>query len=97
MTRVMTDYKQTLNLPQTAFPMKASLAQREPARLKQWAEQDLYGKIRAAAAGRPKFVLHDGPPYANGDLHLGHAVNKILRDHKSGGQGSIMFQPAVNP
>jgi isoleucyl-tRNA synthetase len=76
----MTDYKQTLNLPQTAFPMKASLAQREPARLKQWAEMDIYGRMRAAAAGRPKFVLHDGPPYANGDLHLGHAVNKILKD-----------------
>ena len=76
----MTDYKQTLNLPQTAFPMKASLAQREPARLKQWAEMDIYGQMRAAAAGRPKFVLHDGPPYANGDLHLGHAVNKILKD-----------------
>ncbi|QFU74829.1 isoleucine--tRNA ligase [Halioglobus maricola] len=76
----MTDYKATLNLPKTAFPMKASLAQREPARLKQWAEQDIYGKIREAAAGRPKFVLHDGPPYANGDLHLGHSVNKILKD-----------------
>ncbi len=76
----MSDYKNTLNLPQTAFPMKASLAQREPQRLKQWAEQDLYGKIRAASAGRPKFVLHDGPPYANGELHLGHAVNKILKD-----------------
>ena len=76
----MSDYKDTLNLPKTAFPMKAGLAQREPQRLKQWAEQDLYGKIRAASLGRPKFVLHDGPPYANGDLHLGHAVNKILKD-----------------
>ncbi|TGD71565.1 isoleucine--tRNA ligase [Mangrovimicrobium sediminis] len=76
----MSDYKETLNLPQTAFPMKASLAQREPQRLKQWQEADLYGKIRAAAAGRPKFILHDGPPYANGDLHVGHAVNKILKD-----------------
>jgi isoleucyl-tRNA synthetase len=76
----MSDYKDTLNLPKTAFPMKAGLAQREPQRLKQWAEQDLYGKIRAASVGRPKFVLHDGPPYANGDLHLGHAVNKILKD-----------------
>jgi isoleucyl-tRNA synthetase len=76
----MSDYKDTLNLPQTAFPMKASLAQREPQRLKQWQEAGLYAKIRAAGAGRPKFILHDGPPYANGDLHLGHAVNKILKD-----------------
>ncbi len=76
----MSDYKDTLNLPQTAFPMKASLAQREPQRLKQWQEMELYAKIRAAGAGRPKFILHDGPPYANGDLHLGHAVNKILKD-----------------
>ncbi|KZX50371.1 isoleucine--tRNA ligase [Halioglobus sp. HI00S01] len=76
----MSDYKATLNLPKTAFPMKASLAQREPARLKQWADMDLYGKIRQASEGRPKFILHDGPPYANGDLHLGHAVNKILKD-----------------
>ncbi len=76
----MSDYKDTLNLPQTAFPMKASLAQREPARLKQWQDSGLYAKIREASAGRPKFVLHDGPPYANGDLHVGHAVNKILKD-----------------
>ena len=76
----MSDYKDTLNLPQTAFPMKASLAQREPQRLKQWQENGLYEKIRAASAGRPTFILHDGPPYANGDLHVGHAVNKILKD-----------------
>ncbi len=76
----MSDYKSTLNLPQTAFPMKANLAQREPERLKKWAEMDLYGKLRVASAGRPRFILHDGPPYANGDLHVGHAVNKILKD-----------------
>ena len=76
----MSDYKSTLNLPQTAFPMKANLAQREPQRLAQWQEQDLYGMIRKAGAGKPKFVLHDGPPYANGELHVGHAVNKILKD-----------------
>ena len=76
----MSEYKETLNLPQTAFPMKASLTQREPQRLKQWQAEDLYGKIRAASAGRPKFILHDGPPYANGELHVGHAVNKILKD-----------------
>jgi isoleucyl-tRNA synthetase len=74
------DYKKTLNLPTTAFPMKANLAQREPERLKIWNESNLYQKIREAAAGRPKFVLHDGPPYANGEIHIGHAVNKVLKD-----------------
>ncbi|MEX1197514.1 MAG: isoleucine--tRNA ligase [Pseudohongiellaceae bacterium] len=76
----MSDYKQTLNLPQTDFPMKAGLAQREPERLRRWQETGLYRRIREHSAGRPKFILHDGPPYANGDLHLGHAVNKILKD-----------------
>ena len=76
----MSNYKDTLNLPVTAFPMKASLAQREPQRLKQWQDMGLYEQIRKACAGRPKFVLHDGPPYANGELHVGHAVNKILKD-----------------
>ncbi|MFT6341351.1 MAG: isoleucyl-tRNA synthetase [Alcanivorax sp.] len=76
----MTDYKATLNLPQTDFPMKAGLSQREPARLKEWQQKQLYQKIREAFAGRPKFTLHDGPPYANGDIHIGHAVNKILKD-----------------
>ncbi len=74
------DYKKTLNLPKTAFPMKANLAQREPERLKKWNEADLYKKIRAEFAGRPKFILHDGPPYANGAIHIGHAVNKVLKD-----------------
>lgn len=76
----MSDYKSTLNLPQTAFPMKANLAQREPQRLKQWQERDIYRKIREVCADRPKYILHDGPPYANGDLHIGHAVNKVLKD-----------------
>ena len=76
----MSDYKDTLNLPSTAFPMKASLAQREPQRLKQWQDMGLYERIRQECAGRPKFILHDGPPYANGELHVGHAVNKILKD-----------------
>ncbi len=75
-----TDYKKTLNLPKTAFPMKASLAQREPQRLKQWNEAKLYEKIRKQFAGKPLFVLHDGPPYANGAIHIGHAVNKVLKD-----------------
>ena len=76
----MTDYKDTLNLPKTAFPMKAGLAQREPATLDRWRELDLYARLREARQGRPKFVLHDGPPYANGEIHIGHAVNKILKD-----------------
>ncbi|OUS13612.1 isoleucine--tRNA ligase [Gammaproteobacteria bacterium 53_120_T64] len=76
----MTDYKATLNLPKTAFPMKANLAQREPGMLKKWQQNDLYGAIRKARAGREQFILHDGPPYANGDIHIGHAVNKILKD-----------------
>lgn len=75
-----TDYKATLNLPQTQFPMRANLAQREPAILKQWQDSDLYGQIREARDGREQYILHDGPPYANGDIHLGHAVNKTLKD-----------------
>ncbi len=76
----MADYKDTLNLPQTAFPMKADLARREPDLLRHWRELDLYRRQRAEFAGRPKFVLHDGPPYANGVIHIGHAVNKVLKD-----------------
>jgi len=79
----MTDakkYKDTLNLPKTGFPMKASLANREPQMLKRWNQLDIYGKQRKIAKGREKFILHDGPPYANGEIHLGHAVNKILKD-----------------
>jgi len=76
----VTDYKSTLNLPKTAFPMKGNLAQREPQRLKRWEEMDLYAKQREVASGRPKFILHDGPPYANGEIHIGHAVNKVLKD-----------------
>ena len=76
----MTDYKKTLNLPDTPFPMRGDLAKREPAMLKAWQEKKLYQKIRETCQGRPKFLLHDGPPYANGDIHIGHAVNKILKD-----------------
>lgn len=76
----MTDYKQTLNLLDTPFPMRANLANREPEILRAWQKKNLYQKIRTASQGRPKFVLHDGPPYANGDIHIGHAVNKILKD-----------------
>ena len=74
------DYKQTINLPNTGFPMKADLANREPKMLAAWEAGDLYGRIRAAAKGRPPYTLVDGPPYANGTIHLGHAVNKILKD-----------------
>ncbi len=76
----MADYKDTLNLPKTDLPMRANLAGREPAILERWDKEDLYGQIRTAAADRPKFVLHDGPPYANGDIHLGHALNHVLKD-----------------
>jgi len=76
----MPDYKDTLNLPDTPFPMRGDLPRREPGWIRQWQERKLYEKIRAQCAGRPKFILHDGPPYANGDIHIGHAVNKILKD-----------------
>lgn len=76
----MTDYKATLNLPDTAFPMKAGLPQREPQILQSWDSIGLYQKLREIGKDRPKFVLHDGPPYANGNIHIGHAVNKILKD-----------------
>ncbi len=74
------DLRATLNLPKTAFPMKANLPQAEPRRLEQWTKEDLYGRIRAARKARPSFVLHDGPPYANGHIHLGTTLNKILKD-----------------
>ena len=76
----MSDYKHTLNLPATSFPMKGNMANREPQMLKDWASKDLYSKIRAAKKGKKSFILHDGPPYANGNIHIGHAVNKILKD-----------------
>ena len=76
----MADYRKTLNLPDTRFPMRGDLAKREPLMLKSWQERGFYQRIRAARRGAPRFVLHDGPPYANGDIHIGHAVNKILKD-----------------
>ncbi|MEJ2095451.1 MAG: class I tRNA ligase family protein, partial [Gammaproteobacteria bacterium] len=76
----MTDYKSTLNLPKTDFPMRGNLAQREPDMLKQWQDTRLYEKLREQRQGARVFILHDGPPYANGDIHIGHAVNKILKD-----------------
>ncbi len=74
------EYKQTLNLPQTNFSMRANLAQREPKQLKTWQDKDIYAQLRAIGKDRPKFFFTDGPPYANGDIHIGHAVNKILKD-----------------
>lgn len=74
------DYKDTLNLPKTDFPMRANLAQREPKILEKWASIDLYSKLRAEGQQKPKFILHDGPPYANGNIHIGHAINKVLKD-----------------
>jgi len=79
-TKAKTDYKGTLNLPDTPFPMRGDLAKREPAWIRRWDETRLYDRIRAACKGRTKYVLHDGPPYANNDIHIGHAVNKILKD-----------------
>jgi isoleucyl-tRNA synthetase len=76
----MSDYKHTLNLPETDFPMRGNLAQREPKMLAQWTEKKLYQQIRDTKKGHMPFILHDGPPYANGDIHIGHAVNKILKD-----------------
>ena len=74
------DYKNTLNLPKTAFPMKADLPKREPLFLEEWYKKDIYRLIRKKSQGKPKYILHDGPPYANGDIHIGHALNKTLKD-----------------
>ncbi len=76
----MSDYKSTLNLPETGFPMRGDLAKREPGMLQRWTDDNLYGAIRAAKKGKKTFILHDGPPYANGSIHIGHSVNKILKD-----------------
>lgn len=74
------DYKNTLNLPETPFPMRGNLPKREPGWVQEWEEKKVYQAVRQASAGRPAFILHDGPPYANGDIHIGHAVNKVLKD-----------------
>jgi isoleucyl-tRNA synthetase len=76
----MSDWKDTLNLPRTDFPMKANLPVAEPAAIRRWEDLDLYRRLREKGRGRTKFVLHDGPPYANGQIHIGHALNKILKD-----------------
>ncbi|MBF8297360.1 MAG: ileS, partial [candidate division NC10 bacterium] len=74
------NYKETLNLPTTTFPMKADLPIREPSLIQWWDSTDLYDRLRQARAGRDVWILHDGPPYANGHIHIGHALNKILKD-----------------
>src|SRR5437899_4018188 len=74
------DYSATLFLPQTDFPMRAGLPHKEPELLERWRRLDIYHRLRRAAAGRPRFILHDGPPYANGNIHIGTALNKILKD-----------------
>jgi isoleucyl-tRNA synthetase len=91
------DYSKTLFLPQTEFPMRAGLPQREPEILKRWDEIGLYDRLRKAAAARPKFVLHDGPPYANGNIHIGHALNKILKDVVTKSQQMLGFDSNYVP
>jgi isoleucyl-tRNA synthetase len=92
-----TDYSKTLFLPQTEFPMRAGLPQREPEILKHWNEIGLYDRLRKQAAGKPKFVLHDGPPYANGNIHIGHALNKILKDVVTKSQQMLGFDSNYVP
>jgi len=91
------DYSETLFLPKTDFPMRAGLPQREPEILARWQKLDLYARLRAAAAGRPRFVLHDGPPYANGNIHIGHALNKILKDVVTRSQQMLGFDSNYVP
>ena len=93
----MSDYKHTLNLPETDFPMRGNLAKREPEMLKRWQDLDLYQTVREAHAGRRKFILHDGPPYANGSIHIGHAVNKILKDIIVKSRGFMGFDSPYIP
>ena len=85
------DYSETLFLPETEFPMRAGLPQREPDILARWAKIDLYKRLRETSAGRPRFVLHDGPPYANGNIHIGHALNKVLKDLVTRSQQMLGF------
>ncbi|MGA8496608.1 MAG: isoleucine--tRNA ligase [Xanthobacteraceae bacterium] len=91
------DYSQTLFLPKTDFPMRAGLPQKEPAILERWNSLDLYGRLRAAGKGRPRFILHDGPPYANGNIHIGHALNKILKDVVTRSQQMLGFDSNYVP
>src|SRR3981081_1216868 len=97
MTDAARDYSETLFLPKTDFPMRAGLPQKEPEILARWQRLDLYGRLRAAARGRTKFVLHDGPPYANGNIHIGHALNKILKDVVTRSQQMLGFDSNYVP
>ena len=90
------DYKKTVNLPQTSFAMKANLPQNEPKRLEQWRSMDIYKLIRETSGGRPKFVLHDGPPYANGAIHVGHALNKTPLNLTKAGIVRILMYIKIN-
>ena len=91
------DYSETLFLPKTDFPMRAGLPQKEPEILKRWRSLDLYGRLRAAGKGRRRFILHDGPPYANGNIHIGHALNKILKDVVTRSQQMLGFDSNYVP
>src|SRR3954451_6412857 len=91
------DYSETLFLPKTDFPMRAGLPQKEPQLLARWHQLGLYERLRAAAAGPPKFLLHDGPPYANGNIHIGHALNKILKDVVTRSQQMLGFDSNYVP
>ena len=97
MSKPERDYSETLFLPQTEFPMRAGLPQREPEILKRWEKGDLYKQLRAEAKGREKFILHDGPPYANGNIHIGHALNKILKDVVTRSQQMLGFDSNYVP
>ena len=97
MSKPERDYSETLFLPQTDFPMRAGLPQKEPELLKKWQDEKLYDQLRATARGRDKFVLHDGPPYANGNIHIGHALNKILKDVVTRSQQMLGFDSNYVP
>src|SRR4249919_2345162 len=97
MSKSERDYSETLFLPQTEFPMRAGLPQREPEILKRWEKSDLYKQLRAEAKGREKFILYDGPPYANGNIHIGHALNKILKDVVTRSQQMLGFDSNYVP
>src|SRR6059058_881358 len=97
MTDAARDYSDTLFLPKTDFPMRAGLPQKEPEILARWQKLDLYQRLRAAARGRTKFILHDGPPYANGNIHIGHALNKILKDVVTRSQQMLGFDSNYVP
>jgi isoleucyl-tRNA synthetase len=91
------DYSATLFLPETQFPMRAGLPEREPIWLKRWADQDIYAQQREQAKDRPLFTLHDGPPYANGNIHIGHALNKTLKDLVSRSMQMLGYNSAYVP